>query len=778
MIGRRKLPVSVMPRPGEVLESWLGTLATRLDLPFGNLLREIGSSSDGVDLRRKGISVYLTERELAALAVSTGAAPDQLRAMTLAHYDGHVVSIDRSGSRLYWSTWRPRRTRFCPACLMDSGGRWQLWWRLPWVFVCDTHGCLLEDMCSLCGQEQLVTPFWPSRKLIPDLQRCSLWVGGEGQRTLCENELYTNACAPLAVNDPLAQAHSRLSEILAQKATTFGVYALSPVSGLRVLADLRVLSARLIAAVALDDVDDFLGANRWCSLKARVAASSASLGRRWGNPSAFSARAPALITGIGIALALKILEAESVYEAGIRLRTILGWRLTQDDRRSTPAILGGGHLSAALEAVNLSAVSVHLHPSNKLRYRTITEFPRYPGGDDAGRFDAALRSTPTTLWREWAVRFFPTSYPYLDGASTSLSALLLIVGTRISVDDAYRRLGWEGRRLGRIAVLDYLSGNPLWPNIATAIVRLHDYLLSDPSPIDYQRRRALDYSDLLPADQWTNICQRVNLSQVDSDTFLQIARAWLFERVSGRPAATCPFLSGNAGSQPERDQFVERFTSELVRALDREAERFLHAHSIVDEPVWWVAPLNIVSDLDLPGPDPGTISIPELHQVMDAKAINVPEAARHFGVGTSLIRLLLERYPEEGKARQERRARLPTQLERLTSSLTRQELIRLHHGEGLSIRFIAAQFGVRSNEVIALASEYNVDTRKGVARPRTDIDPAWFRRECVENGRSQRDLADQTGASRTALRAFALQHGIPVARYPRRRRRRGYQPTL
>lgn len=777
MIGRRKLPVSVVPRSGEVLESWLGTLASRLDLTFGALLRAIGSSSDGVDLRRKGISIRLTEPEVAALAVSTDASPDQLCAMTMARYDGHLVSIDRSGSRWQWSTWYTTRTRFCPACLIDSGGRWQLRWRLPWVFVCDTHGCLLEDTCSLCGQEQRVSPFWLPRKHIPDLQRCSSWVGGEDKRLWCRNELSTNVFPSLAVDDPLAQAYTQLSGILAQRVTTFGVYALSPASSLRVLADLRVLSARLLAAVALEDVDDFLGANRCCSLRARVAASSTSLGERWGSSGALSAHAPALITGIGIALALKVLEAESVDEAGDRLRTFVGWRLARDGRRPTPAILEGGHVSPALEAVYLSAVSVHLLPSSKLRYRTMTEFPRYPGGDDAGRLDAAVRSIPTALWREWGVRLFPTSYPYLDAVSPSLSALLLIVGTRVTVDDAYRRIGWEGRRPCRIAVLDYFYRNPLWLNIATAVVRLHAYLLADPSPIDYQRRRSLDYSDLLPADQWTNICQRVDLSRADSDTFLQIARAWLFERVSGRPAATCPFISGNAVSQPERDQFVERFTSELVTALDREAEHFLHAHSIFDEPVWWVPPLSIVGDLELPGPDPGTISIPELHLAMKVKAMTVLAAAQHFGVGTSLIRLLLERHPEEGKARQERRARLPTQLEQLRSSLPRHELFRLHHDEGLSVRIIAAHFGVRSNVVRALASEYNVDTRRGTPRPRPDIDPAWFRRECIENGRSQRDIADETGASRAALHAFALQLGIPIPRYPRRRRRPGYRRT-
>lgn len=537
MTDRRSLPVSVAPRSGEVLESWLGTLATTLDWTFGDLLRDIGSSSDGVNLRRNGISVYLTEPELDALRVSTGAAPDELRAMTLARYEGHLVSIDQSVGGLRWSTWHPIRTRFCPACLyVKSGGRWQLRWRLPWVFVCDAHGCLLEDACSRCGQTQQVSPFWVPPGLIPDLRRCRLRVSSGRELTRCQNELFANACAPLAVGDPLAQAHSKLSEILAQKVTTFGVYALSPASSLQVLADLRALSAHLLAAVALEDVDDFLGANRWCSLSARVTASNMSL-EQWGDPQAFSAQAPALITGIGIALALKILEAESVYDAGVRLRAVVGWSRAHD-RIPNPSQLRFKQLSPALEAVYLSAASVHLTPSSKLRYRTMTELPRYSDGDDASRCDAALRSIPSALWRDWTLRLV-SRLPCPDTVGPSLSAVLLIIGTRISVDDAYRRLGWEGHRQQKDPrVFRDIHRNPLWPNIATAIIRLHDYLLAHPSPVDYQRRRTLDYTDLLPTDRWTNICERAGLSHAESVAYSEIARTWLFERVSGRPAGT------------------------------------------------------------------------------------------------------------------------------------------------------------------------------------------------------------------------------------------------
>src|SRR5262249_56815433 len=39
---------------------------------------------------------------------------------------------------------------YCPACLREDGGRWQLVWRLPWAFACPRHHRLLADTCPAC----------------------------------------------------------------------------------------------------------------------------------------------------------------------------------------------------------------------------------------------------------------------------------------------------------------------------------------------------------------------------------------------------------------------------------------------------------------------------------------------------------------------------------------------------------------------------------------------------------------------------------------------------
>jgi hypothetical protein len=94
------------------------------------------------------MTVLLRPGEQAALSAATGADPGVLSAMTLERYDQVAVSIDRERRTLtHPPAWRRHAgSRYCPACLRETGGRWQLSWRLPWTYACLIHSCLLADL--------------------------------------------------------------------------------------------------------------------------------------------------------------------------------------------------------------------------------------------------------------------------------------------------------------------------------------------------------------------------------------------------------------------------------------------------------------------------------------------------------------------------------------------------------------------------------------------------------------------------------------------------------
>lgn len=745
----RELSVKLTPRPGEVLESWLGAIAEQLDAPFGDFLRFVGSSS-GVDLSRSGLSVYLSEQEVTALSVSTGVEPETIRGMTLARYDGHLVSIDRSAERLLWSAWMPSRTRFCSECLKASGGAWQLRWRLPWCFICDVHQCLLQDFCPECAQPQRVSRRWLSFARVPSLQRCSM----SKDRLPCLGNLTTITQAALDEGDPLVTAHRQLSAVLTDLSTTFGVYALSPASSLQVLADLRLLGSRMLAAADAETVDRVLNLDDRHPIGARLSAQGMRP-RDWGAALAFSSCAPATITGAGIALALMVLGSGSIREAGDRLRRVVGpgRRLTQ----APPGNLRHSYMSPAAEAVHLRAISDRFTRTAQLRYRTESSLPRYPRDDGLG-----VENVPSAMWPEWCLRLSAKQRTHVANMRASLATLLLIVGTRMPVDEACRLLGGHVTAIQHHAFLRDMRTNLWWPNFAEAIIGLTDYLLLNGSPINYQRRRDLSYEKLLPIDRWADICAHAGLA-IAVERSWQLTRSWLFERVSGQPGYASPFPSGLRRADFYRARLVEGFTADVMAMLDGEATRFLHCHRIFDEPVWWSPPLNIVGDLQLPGPDVSAVSVAALHEALDDEAMTVPDIARSLGLSVACVQLALERSPRKTSGTTSVVPRMK-QADRLKNQLSPTMFARLHGHDGLTINAIATRYGVTRKAVETVAREYHIEVKHVESRPQLNADPAWFRREYVEKCRTLTDIANEIGTSVWVLSRFARRHGIPVVR--------------
>ncbi|HQD69576.1 MAG TPA: TniQ family protein, partial [Ornithinibacter sp.] len=118
------LPVSVTPRPGESIESWLEHLADANGLTTAQLLTLI---------RSRGISTrYLTlapaPSTITHLAALSRIDPDAVAATTLSAYEGTALDLtgldvdDRHSYRQVAARgWAPAHgTQICPACLADT----------------------------------------------------------------------------------------------------------------------------------------------------------------------------------------------------------------------------------------------------------------------------------------------------------------------------------------------------------------------------------------------------------------------------------------------------------------------------------------------------------------------------------------------------------------------------------------------------------------------------------------------------------------------------------
>ena len=130
MTWTRTLPIRLEPADGEALDSWLEALAHRTCSGFGDLLVAVGLPTANQQGAGRWVA-RLTPEQQRSISDATETAADRIRAMTLDWYSGRALHIDpRKATTTRQSAWsQVRGSRFCPECLAETGGRWQLSWR-------------------------------------------------------------------------------------------------------------------------------------------------------------------------------------------------------------------------------------------------------------------------------------------------------------------------------------------------------------------------------------------------------------------------------------------------------------------------------------------------------------------------------------------------------------------------------------------------------------------------------------------------------------------------
>lgn len=205
MTSVRTMPIRVSPIPGEAIDSWLEVLAHRTHTAWADLLSAVGLDAPN-SAANSGWVVQILPGESAAISAATGLAGPMLDTMTLARYAHTALRIDpatRSVSRAFpWS--RAGASRYCPYCLADTDGRWQLAWRLAWSFACLEHHCLLADTCPQCGRAQRYRGL--AGHIVPMPGHCANPATNGGRaRARCNADL-TNAVAHFRDDHPVLTA--------------------------------------------------------------------------------------------------------------------------------------------------------------------------------------------------------------------------------------------------------------------------------------------------------------------------------------------------------------------------------------------------------------------------------------------------------------------------------------------------------------------------------------------------------------------------------------------
>jgi hypothetical protein len=153
---------------------------------------------------------------------------------------------------------------------------------------------------------------------------------------------------------------------------------------------------------------------------------------------------------------------------------------------------------------------------------------------DTDRVQSIAAALPAVMWPKWSERLLP-DLRCTAVARTTLSCATLLAGSEVKTVAAANLLG---ERIAPNALnhrLWVLRTSAYWQSICAALIRLSDYLDGVGAPIDYQRRRNLDYSELLTEDSWRQICTQAGDPLREPRTAVG-AQCYLIEKLSGSPA--------------------------------------------------------------------------------------------------------------------------------------------------------------------------------------------------------------------------------------------------
>jgi hypothetical protein len=749
--GPRTLPIRIAPVPGEALDSWHEALAARLQATPGDLTAAMFPAARPGAARTASV-ITVSDDDAAAIAAACGLTAAGVHGLTLARFDGIALRLGpRSGHVARNVLWgRASGSRFCAQCLAETAGRWQLAWRLSWSFACLTHSRLLADACPECGRMQRLKPHPVTQ--VPRPGTCaSPGPGATGVSSpRCGADLTAARTLALDPGHPVLAAQQFISRIIATGHAGAGIYASSPQPAAAALADVRALAATILRASSPGSLASVLPADITAEYDAAVCLPHERHGSRPTTASILPgslAPASAAVTAAAVTAAVVPLAFPCPGKAASALRRVFRAEETQSWHRASRAA------SPALQAVRLTALG------------RAAETPA-PGEPPAAA-RARARQVPALFWPAWTTRLLPS----LTGTTPQerrrfLPAAFLAVTAGASMASATQVLGGVIASPSATRILQRAERDPRWPASVTALARLAGWLDHNGAPVDYQRRRGLDYRNLLPDSDWTRICHRTRTVAGERDR-ADTARRWLFERISGTPAELAPgsYAATTAFQRCRLDKFAVFATPDLTAALDDYAAAWLARQRIDDEEVTWRPPAFLLSGLDLPGPDPLTLAPGEIHELLRIRRMSPRAAARHAGTTIDVIRAVLDEHPAPPPPAPAQERPTGQATGQLRARLSPGELNDLYANQKLSLKEIGRRHEASRVTVARLAREYGIRMRTPAENhPPIPVDRDWLYEQYWSRNRPLAGIAAELGISVTNLTRRRRTLGIPSRR--------------
>lgn len=685
----RRLPFLLRPLPDEPFDSWVEANAHAYDATIAEMVLSLGledpTANSGIRSSLNSWATVLTTTKLERLEQTTGLPREDFVRTTRTHFAGAATRLTSKGRISPSSASSGVAGRYCPECLLDSGGRWRISWQFAFGFACLRHRRILADTCPRCGIAPRQRDHPPL--LIPSPGHCHNRASDAADRWVkCDADLAADE-RRVPGSTLVLDAQRAILRTVSTGVANFGLYADDPQPAVFVLEDIRVL-ARISRSVLRTDPTLIATAVLGTNLAEQFQSMKASKAER-----TLAHPRSAVLAAVGNAGAYLALSEPD------RIGSLLA------DRINSSATTGRYSRPFAREIDR--SLGRRRRPTTTLRALSV-----HLGGDPVER----ARKIPALLWPDWTARLAPNRLDQ-EVAASALAATVVLAGSDLTHGAALALLDprSSGRRVTHLMMS--LGDSRAEEQTMQGIAKLADLLDCSAVPIDYSRRRGLDYTGLLPEPEWIAICRDIGVLP-GSGRRWRAARLGLFMLLtgSGPDAAPLQLLAPTASERAAASKFLRSAPQKVRARVEQIGHDFLVAQHI-DEPLAWTPTTEVL------GPK--------------------------FAVENAPVRENAD-WPAARPA-----------IQRLHANAEGRALVSAYNS-GSSAEILASDFRVGKQTVLrALESAHALRRRAGRV-PRMNVDDDWLRHRYLVDMATIPEIAAELGCSNQSVSRFLKRAAIPT----------------
>lgn len=596
----RTFPVRVPVSDHESLHSYIHRLSARHDVPLGHTLSRLGLVTDVRQKPLTGFGIVMPDEQVSDFSFVAGISESQTRSLLLSKFSGVCLNLDgvklgvndtvRKASLSEWAYFSG--SHFCPDCLRETEGAWNLSWKLPWSFACVKHQALLHDHCPDCGQRPATG--YRDGSLSP------AFIGKVPRPGFCTNVLPPGLASrgkgstPCGCNLMELDSHkgTGLKNLLDSQKVIDGYLTdrklIDTGESLTFFREMRSVCALILYRAELEDFPrfpDFVQEAIALHIAHRNGAqeerSVGGAGRNGAKPRMFIGTPKnALLMAAVAFVALRIVQQTDPSALRESLR-VLGERTCDRSSKYRYAVLNYFDLSDRLRSALTDAIAARGsfdrragHRSNvKTRVdgkKSDAEGPQYesrhvPQCIPQTVFDDKLKEFFPNVQDRFARRFCSLAAVKSLGYTWRESALLLELPSTMN------------GMANRCVMLLKQQGD--YDRFAEALYKWTKDIAGAKVRLDHEKRRAafrsfIDFND----DQWTKICADSGVSKGNSGSRSKYAATWLWAEMTVGDWALAPALASHTNGTHQHDvygTFVKTLLPALSAALKREGNQML-----------------------------------------------------------------------------------------------------------------------------------------------------------------------------------------------------------